>query len=108
MTVAPAAGQGGRGSGGVADPERDPDVPGGAMSHLDIVDVCRVRRIGQLERGAARLQDRHPAAGRGIRRALGQAQHVTVEPQRLLVVRCGHHQPQLRHLRLAGHRAPIW
>ena len=67
---------------------------------LELADPPHAAYIDDVEVG-------HRAAGRGIRRALGQAQHVTVEPQRLLVVRCGHHQPQLRHLRPAGHRAPL-
>src|SRR5438445_247229 len=55
-------------------------------------------------KGAAGLQDRHPAARRAERRALGQAQHVPVEPQRLVVVRGGHHQPQFTDLRAVRHR----
>ena len=96
----PGSGQLGGHGGRVGDRERHPDVPGHAPAHLDLVDVGRVRGIGQLQRGAPGFQDRHPAAGRAVGGALGQAQHVTVEPQRLLVVGRGHHQAHLGDPRL--------
>jgi hypothetical protein len=43
-------------------------------------------RVGDLQRGAAGLEDRDPAVGRGERGAFGQAEHVTVEAQGLVVV----------------------
>jgi hypothetical protein len=44
----PGAGGGQRGSGrgAVADLEGNPDVPGGAVSHLDLVDEGGVWRVG--------------------------------------------------------------
>ena len=43
--------------------EGDPDVARDPPAHLDLVDPRRVRRVRQLERRVAGVEDRHPAAG---------------------------------------------
>ena len=64
ITVAPASASVPRRRARVVDLERDADVAGDAPPDLDLVDEGGVRRIGQLQRGAAAVED-----GRRARRA---------------------------------------
>ncbi len=63
---------------------------------FDLVDPGRVCWVGDLERGAAGIQDGHPAAvGGGEGTQLGHPERVAIEGQGLVVLRGGHHEPEL-------------
>ncbi len=80
------------------DLEGDADVPGHALPHLHLVDEGRVRRVGDLERGVAGLEDRDAAARRAEGGALAQPEHVPVEMQRLVVIGRRHDEPKLAYI----------
>ncbi len=79
--------------GGIRHLERDPDRPGDPAPHLQVVDVGSVILVGQLDGRPARREEDHLPAVRGECRHLSQAEAVTVEPQRRLVVGCGDDEP---------------
>ena len=79
-------------------------MPGHAPSHLDLVDVGGVRRVGELQRGPPGLEDRHAAVLRGERGPLGQPEHVAVEVQGLVVVGRGDDEAELGD---RGHRRMV-
>ena len=71
--------------------------PGSAGLHG--VDVVDLGRIGQLERGPARVQDHHLGAASGVVLLLfGKSELVAVEANRVVVIRSGHYQSQLANL----------
>ena len=63
MTVAPAAASSRRHRARVVDLERDADVTGHTPPDFHLVDERGMRGIGQLERGAAGLEDHDPPPG---------------------------------------------
>ncbi len=108
ITVAPAPAKQRRRAEHVVDLERDPDVTGDAPSDLDRVDVRGVRGIGELERGATCVENRHATAVvRGERALDGEPEDVVVEAQRLVVVRSRDAEPQLADAHTAGPAAAI-
>src|SRR6478736_4085527 len=79
----------------IVDLERDPDVPRDSTAHLDLVDVVGVRGIAELERGATRVENRVGAVVTGEGAELLQAEDVTVERERCVVVRRGDDETKL-------------
>ena len=77
------------------------------INHLDLVDVFGVCGVRQLQRRHARREDGDPSAGRGVGRGvggqLGQAEDVTVEAQRFVVVGGTDAEAQLAYRDLIGH-----
>ena len=78
-----------------------------ASPDLDPIDERGLGRIGDLERRPAGLEDHHAPVIRGVRRTLGQAEHIAVEGDRRLEVLGGDDQPHLADRRVeVGHQAP--
>jgi len=73
-------------------------------SHLHPIDVGGVERVGQLEGGAACIQDRDPPTLGGERAELCKPEHVAIEGERLVVVVRGDHEAHLsnRHAKPPG------
>jgi hypothetical protein len=79
----------------IYDLKSDPDLASNPTANLNFVNVGRVARIGQLDGRPAGLENRHTSIRGRERRLLGQAEHVTVEAKRgVVVVRCDD-QPKL-------------
>ena len=72
ITVAPAAASSLVVARESLDLEGDADVAGHAPPDLHLVDEGGVRRVGQLERRAAGLEDHDATARRGVGGALAQ------------------------------------
>ena len=88
MSSAPAATSSSVDGGAVGDLEGDPHFRCDAGStDLDLVDEADLRRVRQLDGCAAGFEDRHlRTIGTGDRHALGHAEHVAIEVDRLVVV----------------------
>ena len=70
-------------------------MPRDSAADLDLVDVVGVRRVAQLERRAARVENRDGAVVTGERAELLQAEDVTVERERCVVVGRGDDETKL-------------
>ena len=87
----------------VGDLERDPQPRRDPAADLDVVDHLDLGAVGQLERRAADVQDRHLLPALAVHlELLGRAEHVAVEPDRLVVVAGLDHQSHLQHAHLHG------
>ena len=83
--------------GGVLDFEGDAHGPGDPPPDLDLIDRCRVRRVEQLERRPAGLEQCDAAVGLGPDLEQREPERVAVESERLVVVGDGEREAQLFH-----------
>ena len=61
-------------------------MSGDPPADFDVIDKGGVRRIGELERRAPDVEDRHAPAFGAERRLLAQAENIAVEGERFVVV----------------------
>ena len=102
MCVAPACCSSLRRRGRVLDLEREADRPGDPPADLDAVDGLRVRRVEQLERRAAGVEE-HDAPVVAPRLEQRQSECVAVERERRVEVVDGESDAELLH----GHSATL-
>ena len=75
--------------------ERHPHVARDSAADLDLVDVVGMRRVAQLQRRAASIENRDGAVVTGERAELLQTKHVAVEREGDVVVGGGDDETKL-------------